>query len=66
MSRDLEELGLTFGTTVHIEGLAGTWTVLDRMHPRNRQAIDIYMGEDVAAARRWGKRTVTVRWTAKD
>ena len=66
VSRDLEELGLTFGTKVHIEGLAGTWTVLDRMHPRNRRAIDIYMGVDVAAARRWGKRTVTVRWTAKD
>jgi len=66
VSRDLEELGLTFGTKVRIEGLAGTWTVLDRMHPRNRRAIDIYMGVDVAAARRWGKRTVTVRWTAKD
>ena len=66
VSRDLEELGLTFGTKVHIEGLAGTYTVLDRMNPRKRRAIDIYMGADVAAARRWGKRTVTVRWTVKD
>ena len=66
VSRDLEEQGLTLGTQVHIEGLAGTWTVLDRMNARKRRAIDIYMGGDVAAARRWGKRTVTVRWTAKD
>ena len=65
VSRDLEELGLTLGTKVRIEGLAGTYTVLDRMNPRKRKAIDIYMGNDVAAARKWGKRTVTVRWTAK-
>ena len=64
VSPDLEDLGLTFGTKVHIEGLEGTWTVLDRMHSRNRRAIDIYMGVDVAAARRWGKRKVTVRWKA--
>ena len=43
----------------------GTWTVLDRMHGRHRRAIDVYMGTDVAAARRWGKRSVTVRWPAK-
>ena len=66
VSRDLEELGLTFGTKVHIKGLEGTYTVLDRMNPRKRKAIDIYMGTDVAAARKWGKRKVTVRWTAKD
>jgi 3D (Asp-Asp-Asp) domain-containing protein len=65
VSRDLEELGLTFGTRVRIEGLAGSWTVLDRMHSRHRHAIDIYMGDDVAAARRWGRRSVTVRWMAK-
>jgi len=66
VSRDLEEKGLTLGTKVHIEGLPGTWTVLDRMNARKKGAIDIYMGADVDAARRWGKRTVTVRWTAKD
>ena len=65
VSRDLEELGLTFGTKVRIEGLDGTWTVLDRMHGRHRRAIDVYMGSDVAAARRWGKRSVIVRWTTK-
>jgi 3D (Asp-Asp-Asp) domain-containing protein len=32
VSRDLEEKGLTLGTKVHIEGLPGTWTVLDRMN----------------------------------
>ena len=65
VSRDLEELGLTMGTVVRIEGLDGEWTVLDRMHGRNVGAIDLYMGEDVAAARRWGRRQVTVSWTPK-
>jgi len=65
VSRDLEELGLTMGTVVRIEGLDGEWTVRDRMHGRKVRAIDIYMGEDVAAARRWGRRQVTVSWTPK-
>lgn len=63
VSPDLLELGLTRGTEVRIDGVEGTWIVLDRTHSRHRKRIDLYMGNDVKAARRWGIRTVTIRWT---
>ena len=62
VSRDLLELGLTRGVEVSIEGLPGTYRVLDKMHARWKRKIDIYMGEDVQAARRWGVREVTLHW----
>ena len=62
VSRDLEELGLREGVRVRIDGLDGEWRVGDRMHERWRRRIDLYMGEDVGAARRWGKRRVWIRW----
>lgn len=34
ISSDLEELGLTHGSDVRIEGLPGKYRVLDRMHAR--------------------------------
>ena len=60
VSRDLIEEGLTHGTKVRIEGLPGTYTVADKMHRRWKNKIDIYMGTDVAAARQWGKKQVTI------
>jgi 3D (Asp-Asp-Asp) domain-containing protein len=65
VSRDLERAGLTFGTRVQIDGLNGEWVVLDRMASRWRRKIDVYMGNDEAAARRFGKRKVRIRWTPK-
>lgn len=62
VSRDLVELGLTRGTRVRVEGLPGTWEVLDRMSGRFERRIDIYMGEDVGRAREWGRRTVRITW----
>lgn len=62
VSRDLEKLGLREGVRVWIDGLDGEWRVGDRMHPRWQRKIDLYMGEDVQAAKRWGKRRVTIRW----
>ncbi|HSN72516.1 MAG TPA: hypothetical protein VLT59_13460 [Steroidobacteraceae bacterium] len=62
VSPDLIEAGLDYGTEVRIDGLEGTWTVLDRTASRHRKRIDIYMGEDIAAAREWGIKEVTVRW----
>ena len=62
ISRDLERAGLTFGTRVEIDGY-GEWVVQDRMAPRWRRKIDLYMGEDEEAARRFGTRSVTIRWT---
>jgi 3D (Asp-Asp-Asp) domain-containing protein len=62
VSPDLEREGLVLGGAVEIEGLEGEWRVLDRMAPRWRRRIDVYMGLDEEAARRFGKRTVTIRW----
>jgi len=62
VSRDLLAAGLTEGTKVRIEGLDGSYEVMDKMHSRWTKRIDIYMGNDVAAARRWGRRKVRITW----
>ena len=62
VSRDLLELGLGRGTRVRIDGLSGEYVVLDKMSRRWQRRIDIYMGEDVAAARQYGKRFVRIYW----
>ncbi len=62
VSRDLLELGLDHRTTVTIDGLPGEYWVLDKMNPRWEKRIDIYMGQDVDAAREWGLRDVWIRW----
>ena len=62
VSRDLLALGLRRGQRVRIEGLEGEFVVLDRMPSRWHQKIDIYMGNDVRAARNWGIREVEIRW----
>ncbi|MBP7149181.1 MAG: 3D domain-containing protein [Acidobacteria bacterium] len=64
VSPDLERLGLVADTRVRIAGLPGTYTVLDRMPSHRRRAIDVYMGNDVAAARKFGRRRVEIRWRA--
>lgn len=62
MSRDLKEQGLACGTEVEISGLDGTWTVSDLTARRHKQRIDIYMGRDIKAARRWGVQEVQITW----
>jgi len=62
VSRDLLKMGLKHNTRVKIDGLPGTYLVKDKMHRRWQRKIDIYMGDDVKAAHRWGKRKVTIRW----
>lgn len=62
VSRDLIKLGLTHNTEVRIEGLEGTYRVLDKMNKRWEKKIDIYMGIDKAKAKEWGKRQVTIYW----
>jgi 3D (Asp-Asp-Asp) domain-containing protein len=61
VSDDLYEQGLREGVRVQIEGLPGEWEVADRMASRWRKRIDIYMGDDEAAARAWGTRRVKLR-----
>ena len=63
VSPDLGRRGLEFGTRVHIEGIQGTWQVLDRM-PSGRKRIDLYFGDDEEAAREFGKRRVRISWEA--
>ncbi len=62
VSRDLIPMGLTHGVKVKIDGLPGTYIVMDKLHERWTLRIDIYMGNDVKAAKEWGKREVTIRW----
>jgi len=62
VSDDLFELGLRFGARLRIEGLEGEWSVADRMAPRWRRRIDVYLGNDLEAARRFGERRVRIRW----
>lgn len=63
VSYDLMKVhGLTRGDKVTISGLPGEYTVLDKMHPRWRKKVDVYMGKDVRAAKRWGKRKVRINW----
>lgn len=63
VSRDLIREGLGHMTPVEIEGFWRTHYVLDKMNRRWKKRIDIFMGNDVEAAREWGKRKVTIRWT---
>ena len=62
VSPDLLRLGLRRGVRVRIDGLRGEFVVLDKMPPRWRRRIDLYLGTDEAAALAWGRRTVTIRF----
>jgi len=62
VSRDLIDLGLTHGTRVRIEGLEGEYLVMDKMAKRWKRRIDVYMGDDLEAARSWGRRDVRISW----
>ena len=66
VSPDLLAAGLKRGMRVQIEGLEGEYVVLDRMPARWDKRIDIYMGEDVRAARNWGVREVRIKWVPVD
>jgi 3D (Asp-Asp-Asp) domain-containing protein len=66
VSRDLLQKGLDYNTEVTIEGLPGTYRVLDKMHGRWKNKIDIYMGNDIQAAKNWGKRKVVISWQVKE
>jgi len=65
VSRDLIKMGLTHNVQVRIDGLEGVYLVMDKMNKRWTKKIDIYMGLDVAAAKQWGKRQVTISWDKK-
>lgn len=60
VSRDLLRLGIGHGTRVKISGLPGEYVVMDKMNKRWTRKIDIYMGKDIRAAKKWGRRKVTI------
>ena len=66
VSRDLLQRGLKYKTRVKIEGFEGLFIVNDKMHPRWRNKIDIYMGTDKQKALKWGRRKVEIAFPAKD
>lgn len=66
VSRDLVRKGLTHGTPVKIEGFEGVYIVNDKMHPRWRNKIDIYMGVDREKARRWGRKKLKISFPGEE
>jgi 3D (Asp-Asp-Asp) domain-containing protein len=62
VSPDLIELGLSHGTELRIQGLPGTYTVLDKTSRRFTKRIDIFMGKDVQRARQWGVKKLRIYW----
>ena len=62
VSRDLIALGLEHNTEVTIQGLPGTYRVKDKMNRRFKRHIDLYMGDDVEAAREWGRKKRLIRY----
>lgn len=62
VSRDLIRKGLDHNTPVKIEGFEGIYVVKDKMHYRWKNKIDIYMGEDVQRAKKWGRKKVNIQY----
>ena len=62
VSRDLAEQGLGCGAEITIDGIEGTWTVVDVTSARHQRLIDLYMGRDVRGARQWGRREVDIHY----
>ena len=65
VSRDLIKLGLTYNSKVKIEGFEGVYLVKDKMHYRWRDRIDIYMGEDIKKAKKFGRKKVNLSYIFK-
>lgn len=65
VSRDLIAKGLDHNTEVRIEGMDGVFLVKDKMHPRWKNKIDIYMGEDIKAARNFGIKKLKIFYKRK-
>lgn len=65
VSRDLLKKGLSYNTLVKIDTFEGVYVVKDKMHPKWRNRIDIYMGTDVTKAREWGRRKIKIKYGVK-
>lgn len=62
VSRDLLKMGLDHNSKIKIEGFDSIFLVKDKMHYRWRNKIDIYMGEDVGKARKFGRKKLNIAY----
>ncbi|MBD1262420.1 3D domain-containing protein [Maribacter polysiphoniae] len=62
VSRDLIAKGLKYGTMVRIDTFPDTFYINDKMHPRWKNKIDIYMGKQIDTALNWGKRKIIIEY----
>ncbi len=62
VSNDLIKKGLKHDTPIKIHGIEGIYFVKDKMHSRKKNQIDIYMGVDVKAARKYGRKRVSIHY----
>lgn len=62
VSRDLIKKGLDYNTPVRIEGMEGLFFVKDKMHYRWKNKIDLYMGQDVKKAKKYGRKKVEIQF----
>ena len=65
VSRDLLKNGLRHNTLVKIEGVEGTYLVKDKMAARWKNKIDIYMGDKVKKAKKWGVKDLSIVYALK-
>ena len=62
VSRDLMRLGLDHNAKIRIEGFDSIFLVKDKMHYRWRNRIDIYMGENVEKAEKFGRKKINISY----
>ncbi len=60
VSRDLLKMGLRHNTMVKIDTFPDTFYVKDKMNRKWRKKIDIYMGNDIPKARKWGRKKLMI------
>lgn len=65
VSRDLIEMGLVHNSKVMIEGLPGVYLVKDKMAARWKKRVDIYMGDKVEKAKKWGVKKLSIAYAVE-
>lgn len=62
VSPDLVARGLSRGVRVRIEGLPASYRVRHRLGDAAHERVEIFMGTDAEAARRWRERRARIWW----
>ncbi|MCE2390022.1 MAG: hypothetical protein J4G09_00890 [Proteobacteria bacterium] len=66
VSEELISRGLGHRSEVRVEGLPGSYTVLDRLGPEAKVDLSVYVGVETRASRAWGPRRVRIYWEADE